>query len=1195
MSDSSSKHIIYLSWAVSDQHIAESVLRVLDEEGFDVINAVFPRSDKYLLPREPIIEQAALFIGIYRGESSHIQVQEYEQALAFNISILPIIKDVARDSVNDEFIRSIEARNAVVRVKRDEEIVETIRYHVRKFFNIVGSFKDGGAAKTKTVRASESNVAQTGSQVAASQPTKFGYNPELEKLLRAELDHELLRAESDRERPVVAQAIREVLARPGDADAARGLARMWEELGEYEKAAVVYREIQSRQPEDEKAQQALKELQEKRSAPTVETSEPEQTLSAQTPAHEQTSTPDETGASPPETDAPEEKPPIVKFSDDFRYVFSRAEALRVLLRQPRIDAPMLLTSLFLNEEKNPAFLVLSTFGITAETLLARLWETYGRTYPASLTPEQLQRESHQVFQFLTMHAENPGKPRLPFDFDLQDDVSLIIEKIGRFAIQDTEAHSRHVFWTLMHGDTTGWIEATLGKRETACIKRLLEKKGFDANIAREDVLDAAVADRLFVNPPAYRDSAAVDDLLGFEDYANALVDIIRKPETRPPLVVGVYGPWGSGKSTFMGIVKKKLDALPPAPLESKNSWARRLSRTLKRAAGFRDNMRRRLRAFPLVEKLISAPPPVAPVPLKVVTIEYDAWAYADTPKLWSGLIGKIAKELDAELGWRGRLAYLCKRHSRALLAAVVVGLVPVLLLTFNWLGHAFGGFIVARQFGTGFSNFVRRIGLNVLVENDAALGKVAGLLTSLAGLLYAFVLQKRPVTDAVTALAARFDSAPAAGIVSRIQDEFKTALETKINPAEKPETDDTRKSKIRQRVEQNQLKIVVFIDELDRCPLERIVDILEAIKLFLAEDIFIVFLGVDTRVAAEAIRLHYKEVKNPDLPREYLEKIVQLPLRVPTADSTKLKDYLKSFMPELFKAADAATTTTPQPLAPEKKSEAQASPALTSSGDNGHQSAFKEERVGATVGVNDATGATDEEDDNPESQSKQDSTQAAIGGMKLYFTRRAEVELEEPRRELKAISTPPSLPDTEYEFNCIAKLAAGFLESNPRRIKRLLNTYRYVKILANVSGEPVGAKSWQEAMLGWLAFTMKWPAFMEQAIEAAEEERERAEATRAGNNGHTPPTNSANFLQTLLRKDAERDQQPTEQEIKEYLPFDAAQITHHYQLAGNFLIENPRPYADSRAPQKQTPTPNATTTNTTMPRARKSKDAKEGQ
>lgn len=57
---------------------------------------------------------------------------------------------------------------------------------------------------------------------------------------------------------------------------------------------------------------------------------------------------------------------------------------------------------------------------------------------------------------------------------------------------------------------------------------------------------------------AFADTAAQQDTLGFEQYAQALAEIIVKPETIPPVVIGIYGPWGSGKSTFLELVKRHL-------------------------------------------------------------------------------------------------------------------------------------------------------------------------------------------------------------------------------------------------------------------------------------------------------------------------------------------------------------------------------------------------------------------------------------------------------------------------------------------------------------------------------------------------------------------------------------------------------------------------------------------------------------
>ena len=47
-------------------------------------------------------------------------------------------------------------------------------------------------------------------------------------------------------------------------------------------------------------------------------------------------------------------------------------------------------------------------------------------------------------------------------------------------------------------------------------------------------------------------------MFGFEAYARTLAALIANKRNRPPLVIGIYGPWGSGKTTLMGTVKHLL-------------------------------------------------------------------------------------------------------------------------------------------------------------------------------------------------------------------------------------------------------------------------------------------------------------------------------------------------------------------------------------------------------------------------------------------------------------------------------------------------------------------------------------------------------------------------------------------------------------------------------------------------------------
>lgn len=64
------------------------------------------------------------------------------------------------------------------------------------------------------------------------------------------------------------------------------------------------------------------------------------------------------------------------------------------------------------------------------------------------------------------------------------------------------------------------------------------------------------------------DRPADRDLLDFAPYTNTLLDIIRDPHTEGPLVIGLFGTWGSGKTSLMKFVQDDLarDAQVPSRL-----------------------------------------------------------------------------------------------------------------------------------------------------------------------------------------------------------------------------------------------------------------------------------------------------------------------------------------------------------------------------------------------------------------------------------------------------------------------------------------------------------------------------------------------------------------------------------------------------------------------------------------------------
>jgi len=59
------------------------------------------------------------------------------------------------------------------------------------------------------------------------------------------------------------------------------------------------------------------------------------------------------------------------------------------------------------------------------------------------------------------------------------------------------------------------------------------------------------------------DQPTLHDALDFAAYRDALVGIVRDPETRTPLVIGVYGTWGSGKTSLMRQVEDELKKEAP--------------------------------------------------------------------------------------------------------------------------------------------------------------------------------------------------------------------------------------------------------------------------------------------------------------------------------------------------------------------------------------------------------------------------------------------------------------------------------------------------------------------------------------------------------------------------------------------------------------------------------------------------------
>lgn len=117
--------------------------------------------------------------------------------------------------------------------------------------------------------------------------------------------------------------------------------------------------------------------------------------------------------------------------------------------------------------------------------------------------------------------------------------------------------------------------------------------------------------------------------------------------------------------------------------------------------------------------------------------------------------------------------------------------------------------------------------------------------------------------------------------------------------------------KLTQEGAQPELRLVVLIDDLDRCLPEKAVQVLESVKLFLNVQGFSFVLAVDDEVVERGIAHRYRPylvagdgAASTALPpitgAEYLEKVVHLPIHLQRWTEAEAADFLRQQYPALF-------------------------------------------------------------------------------------------------------------------------------------------------------------------------------------------------------------------------------------------------------------------------------------------------------
>jgi WD40 repeat protein len=453
-----------------------------------------------------------------------------------------------------------------------------------------------------------------------------------------------------------------------------------------------------------------------------------------------------------------------------------------------------------------------------------------------------------------------------------------------------------------------------------------------------------------VSLPGYRsDVGGEPDRLARGAEAAALAELITARSARPPLAIGVFGDWGEGKSHFLGQLRSQVrdrsqrvasdDELTHRAVRQvwfnawhyaeTDLWASlvaelfgQLAAPAEPGVSLAEEQRRQSRLATeviaqrgLQERLAGARARLDD--LRVLSRpEGSSWQRLskDQQAYVAALAGSQPERLYrslAGMGWvvnrQAQLAWAVARRIRLrwwALAALTVA-AAVLIAVFaapasRWLPAlvavagvaaslakpARDAWVTIRRVRATVGKWIDAQQARLDVAVNVAAQEVADLQRQLQNLIAGGQL-----AGLVAEQAESGTYRSRLGLMTQIRTDFERMAQLLTQASQEPATDEAG----------DQLpaidRIVVYIDDLDRCPPDRVVDMLEAIHLLLALELFVVVVAVDPRWLLQALHSHYRDqLTGPaDGPAmadgeqalwrpsavQYLEKIFQVVLTLP--------------------------------------------------------------------------------------------------------------------------------------------------------------------------------------------------------------------------------------------------------------------------------------------------------------------------
>ncbi|QBJ85641.1 hypothetical protein DDI74_04920 [Chryseobacterium gleum] len=257
--------------------------------------------------------------------------------------------------------------------------------------------------------------------------------------------------------------------------------------------------------------------------------------------------------------------------------------------------------------------------------------------------------------------------------------------------------------------------------------------------------------------------------------------------------------------------------------------------------------------------------------------------------------------------------------------------------------------------------------------------------------LYSFIDKRSKSTDYQKHL----------GLISIIRKDFEILNDLFIGHYKEFETNKSNeefKGKFKKPLE----RIILYIDDLDRCPEENVVQVLEAVNLLMAFPLFVVVVGVDARWIKNSLykkhAIHFDGNHSRDAidVSNYLEKIFQIPFHLKEAEDTNVKDMILNL-------AQENTTKKPTEL----------------------NQILAPENISVSI---------------------KDDSNKNISDQIIYRDYETKGQTENNNSEVLENSEfePENLVLTDTEVELMQNMSE-IVGSNPRCIKRFVNTYRIIK------------------------------------------------------------------------------------------------------------------------------------------------------